>query len=195
MTLSAKYMNTLAVYEYMDTNSLDDIIEGQNIRTWTGRTTEILPHLGISPPQYSPIIGKLKAMGCIAQITRGGGGTPSKWALLYKPTPDLYASSGTTASSADQHSSEAGAAQFQRDVSAIVNTLSSKVDVLLSAMENFDLRLDDLNNRLSSIENATDENLYGFAGEPDEDNPIDLTRPESTNESVDHDHLQSLLGE
>ena len=46
--------------------------------------------LGIPVPAYGKVLGVLKDMGCISQLRRGGGSSPSRWVLWKDPDLELF---------------------------------------------------------------------------------------------------------
>lgn len=60
------------------------------LRIYTGMGTRLFQQLGLGNPYYTAVMRRLLDMDCIRQITRGGGGQPSKWLLLREPTLELW---------------------------------------------------------------------------------------------------------
>jgi hypothetical protein len=50
-----------------------------------GFMTQLFRDLNLSTPYYSRILRRLQRMGCIIQLSRGGGNAPSRWELLKEP--------------------------------------------------------------------------------------------------------------
>lgn len=46
--------------------------------------------LRLSVPYYTSIRKKLMEMGCIRQLKRGGGNSPSQWELIFEPTLEAF---------------------------------------------------------------------------------------------------------
>lgn len=64
---------------------------------YQGHTTRLFRELNLPSPYYTSILTALQNMGCIKQLSRGGGSAESRWELLDDPTMDLFfASSGVT---------------------------------------------------------------------------------------------------
>lgn len=58
---------------------------------WEGFLTRfITEELHLSVPYYSSVTLALKRMGCIKQLRRGGGSSPSQWELITEPTEELF---------------------------------------------------------------------------------------------------------
>lgn len=58
---------------------------------WEGFLTRfITEELHLSVPYYTSVTQALKRMGCVRQLRRGGGSSPSLWELLTEPTEGLF---------------------------------------------------------------------------------------------------------
>ena len=57
---------------------------------YEGKTTQLLTSVGISIPYYSHVMKALQRMGCVEQLRRGGGPTPSRWALWKEPSEEDF---------------------------------------------------------------------------------------------------------
>lgn len=75
------------VYEAMKARASKDA-SGQLY--WEGALTRLVADCGLSNPYYTSVTQSLKAMDCIRQGRRGGGGMGSIWYLLQEPTTELY---------------------------------------------------------------------------------------------------------
>jgi hypothetical protein len=53
-------------------------------------TALVTQQCNLSTPYYTKAVNKLKAMGCIRQLKRGGGSAPSQWELTYEPTVEAF---------------------------------------------------------------------------------------------------------
>jgi hypothetical protein len=53
-------------------------------------TALITGELNLSVPYYSKCTRALKDMGCIKQLRRGGGASPSQWELIEEPTLETW---------------------------------------------------------------------------------------------------------
>jgi hypothetical protein len=58
--------------------------------TWKGYTTYLIEELGLTVSVYTPVMRRLQAMGCIAQVTQGGRGSPSVWNIFDPPTVETF---------------------------------------------------------------------------------------------------------
>lgn len=55
-------------------------------------TQLVTSKLNLSVPYYTAIRKTLLEMGCIRQLKRGGGTSPSQWELIYEPTFEAFQS-------------------------------------------------------------------------------------------------------
>lgn len=86
------YDQCCKVYEAMLRNSqpTDDPM----IRHYRGYTTYLLESEHLSISIYTPVMRRLRSMGCIQQKVRGGRGTPSEWLVIKPPTRQAFARGG-----------------------------------------------------------------------------------------------------
>lgn len=77
-----------------DIKNVDGQIEIGDVNTmivWEGMLTRLITgDLNLSVPYYSSITKSLKNMGCIRQLRRGGGNSPSQWELITEPTEEMF---------------------------------------------------------------------------------------------------------
>jgi len=59
-------------------------------RIYMGALTGLIGDLGYNSGDYSRITKRLVQMGCITQLKRGAGGTPSVWKLNTEPSYEAY---------------------------------------------------------------------------------------------------------
>lgn len=57
---------------------------------WEGFLTHLLDDLGIGKTKYGKLVRLLQDMGCIEQLKRGAGSSPSYWLLIGPPTEEGY---------------------------------------------------------------------------------------------------------
>jgi len=70
-------------YDAMESTAQDGVYEGF--------VTKLLTEdLKIPVPYYGKVLRLLTNMGCIEQLQRGGGTSPSRWRLQTKPTLELF---------------------------------------------------------------------------------------------------------
>lgn len=75
----------------VDVAQVEPADEHRTMIVWEGFLTRfITEELHLSVPYYSSVTQALKRMGCIRQLRRGGGTSPSQWELITEPTPALF---------------------------------------------------------------------------------------------------------
>jgi hypothetical protein len=72
----------LTVYKKMAEEATDDLYEGFS--------TKLVQSCGLPSPYYTAVMRRLKEMGCIEQLRRGGGNAVSVWKLIRPPTEFLF---------------------------------------------------------------------------------------------------------
>jgi hypothetical protein len=88
----AMFGHAVRVYDKMAEEAImEDVhdIEGQTL-VWQGYTTKLVSELGIPVPYYGKILVSLQTLGCIHQLQRGGGNSPSRWAVFHPPEADKW---------------------------------------------------------------------------------------------------------
>jgi hypothetical protein len=83
---SALFDHCVTVYQAMLAKS-HQVPEGT---LYEGALTGLFNDLGFGVAYYTQVTRKLKAMDCIRQVSRGGGGVPSRWLLLQEPSQALF---------------------------------------------------------------------------------------------------------
>jgi hypothetical protein len=87
MQESKMFEHCRTVYEGM----LAVSAEGNGTHVYRGfLSTLIHRELGLPLSYYTEIKGVLEQLGCIEQVKRGGGTTPSEWKLYGPPDPYLF---------------------------------------------------------------------------------------------------------
>lgn len=84
----ALYRHCKTIYASMRENA--DFGQGNTV--YEGRLTELFRACDLATPNYTHVMRELKAMGCVRQLARGGGGAPSQWLLIQEPTIELWSS-------------------------------------------------------------------------------------------------------
>jgi hypothetical protein len=79
----------------MEENSSTVQVEGQPTVVYEGFLTKLVRDVHLPSPYYTFVTNALQSMGCIQQLKRGGGSTPSQWILRYKPTFELFEARAT----------------------------------------------------------------------------------------------------
>lgn len=83
----ALYHHCVTAYNEMLARS--EMVSGECL--YQGHLTLLFKQeLGYTTPYYSHITRKLKAMGCVRMLKRGGGKQKSIWALITQPTLELF---------------------------------------------------------------------------------------------------------
>jgi hypothetical protein len=70
-----------------------DRVEGHDTHViiYEGFLTQLITQkLNLSVPYYTKIRNALIRMGCVRQLRRGGGSSPSQWELNYEPSLDAF---------------------------------------------------------------------------------------------------------
>jgi hypothetical protein len=86
--LPALYGYCCDIYGAMDKES-EATSDG---KIYEGSLTKLVANAGLSNPYYSSVMKALKAMDCVRQLRRGGGGHGSQWLIVQPPTPALWKS-------------------------------------------------------------------------------------------------------
>ena|ERR1700683_2922719 len=68
----------------------EPIYDGGFDVVYEGFLTGLFSELHFAAPQYTIVMQVLKAMGCVEQLTRGGGSAQSRWRLIKPPTIQDY---------------------------------------------------------------------------------------------------------
>jgi len=90
----ALYDHCVRVYDTMLAQAAPEVVEDISdtaVPVYEGYLTKLMSGLGLSTPYYTSIRRTLMDMGCIEQIRRGGGPSPSRWALLQTPEEQVFA--------------------------------------------------------------------------------------------------------
>jgi hypothetical protein len=90
------YEQCVTVFNAMMTHStrVPDKDPDKECLIYRGYTTYLLEQCEISISNYTPIMRRLRTMGCIEQLVRGGRGTPSEWKVIKPPTRAAFARGG-----------------------------------------------------------------------------------------------------
>jgi hypothetical protein len=85
--MPAKYRHCLDVYDVMESRC-EHTPEGV---LFEGSLTNVITQeLALGNAYYTQLVSKLKDMGCIEMLRRGGGPSPSVWLLKRRPTVEAY---------------------------------------------------------------------------------------------------------
>src|SRR3954463_6745034 len=88
----ALYGHLTQVYDAMDMSANDVPTEdGGTRRVYRGHLTKLVTQqLHLAVPYYTEIVHALRDTGAAHQLKRGGGTSPSEWALLTRPTLEKF---------------------------------------------------------------------------------------------------------
>jgi uncharacterized protein YceH (UPF0502 family) len=65
-------------------------IEGEHALVYEGFLTRLFNQLELATPYYTSVMQRLRKMGCVRQLSRGGGNAPSRWELIKDPAWDDF---------------------------------------------------------------------------------------------------------
>lgn len=81
----ALWRHCCEVYAAMEAEAETKTLYEREHLVWEGFLTKLFKALGLNVPTYSAVKNELTNMGCIRQLRRGGGPTPSVWVLFGAP--------------------------------------------------------------------------------------------------------------
>jgi hypothetical protein len=85
------FLHCSAVFELMKKRAEPTTIEGTHALVYRGFLTHLITQdLELATPYYTHVMHRLKKMGCVRQLQRGGGPSPSTWELIEEPTLEAY---------------------------------------------------------------------------------------------------------
>jgi len=127
------FEHCLVVYQQMREQAKGTQIEGRYGLVYEGYLTRLFADLNLAMPYYTAVMRRLKAMGCVKQLARGGGSSPSKWEILDEPSYEEFAAWNERRREND---TQLGQARGQiKALNARVTDLEEKVELLMDAME------------------------------------------------------------
>jgi|SRR5262245_43065976 len=92
--IPALFEHACRVYEEMRRTAVPwkdaQPVDGVQPYVYEGHLTTLFRKLALSVPYYTSIKNQLAGMGCIEQLRRGGGSTPSKWVLWHEPELEAW---------------------------------------------------------------------------------------------------------
>jgi hypothetical protein len=86
---STLFDHCVSVYQEMEAQARDERNDGL---VYEGHLTKLFHQLGLSTPYYTSVMNRLKLMGCVDQLRRGGGSSPSRWRLTRVPNEESFRS-------------------------------------------------------------------------------------------------------
>jgi hypothetical protein len=85
------FLHCSSVFELMKKRATPEIIESTHALVYRGFLTHLITQdLELATPYYTHVMHRLKKMGCVRQLQRGGGPSPSTWELIEEPTLEAY---------------------------------------------------------------------------------------------------------
>jgi hypothetical protein len=131
--IPAMYNHITEVYTRMVDQAKPEDIEGRELLVYEGHLTKlIMRELRLSMPYYTSITRALRSMGCIEQIRRGGGTSPSRWVLWKEPTFEAW--QATDGDKARRGNATTVRDQRVKDLHERVAKLEEIVDQLVKAL-------------------------------------------------------------
>lgn len=83
------YEHCQKIYQEMVAQATDSNDEGL---VYEGFTTQLFSTVGLPVPYYTEVFALLRDMGCVEQLRRGGGNTPSRWRIMGEPDEESFRS-------------------------------------------------------------------------------------------------------
>jgi hypothetical protein len=112
----------------MRSESKPRTIEGSHALVYEGFLTHLITQdLGLATPYYTSVMNRLKKMGCVRQLSRGGGPTPSQWELITEPTLDSFEAAEAARPKPRQ--------DWRGQTDEVVKALLNRVDTLEDQMQ------------------------------------------------------------
>lgn len=87
---SALYEHCLVVYDKMSKEAKMELLDGEELDVYEGFLTSLFKDVGLSVPYYTQVVRMLRAMNCVTQIRRGGGASPSRWVMHFRPDLESF---------------------------------------------------------------------------------------------------------
>jgi hypothetical protein len=84
------FEHCLSVFAKMKAEAKATQIEGVHALVYEGYLTRLFSELQLATPYYTSVMQRLRKMGCVKQLSRGGGSSPSRWELIEEPTFDTF---------------------------------------------------------------------------------------------------------
>jgi archaellum component FlaC len=113
----------------MEESTIMPVEEVGEVLVYEGFLTKLFNTQHLSVPYYSAVMDNLQRMDCVRQMRRGGGTSPSQWALLQPPTTDLWDNMGRTHTPKGRRDRMEGLEQQVRDLRQLVQNLISDFEL------------------------------------------------------------------
>jgi hypothetical protein len=121
-----------AVFEKMKSEAKPRTVEGDHALVYEGFLTHLITQdLHLATPYYTSVMNRLKKMGCVRQLSRGGGPSPSIWELITEPTLDAFEAAEATRSKPKQD----WRGQTDDVMKAMLNRIDTLEDQMATVME------------------------------------------------------------
>lgn len=78
------------VFEAMKAHSKPEKLGTEHALVYEGFLTRLFQERGLATPYYTTVMRRLREMGCVRQISRGGGNSPSRWELVREPDWETF---------------------------------------------------------------------------------------------------------
>lgn len=138
---SVIFDHCVAVYTEMLSQAREEV-DGM---IYEGHLTKLITgHLGLATPRYTLILNHLKIMGCVEQLRRGGGNSPSRWLLRDPPDEDTFRSIENM-----NRAKSGKIAGLEQQIRSLTSTMHSQAG-LIAALQGAVARQQDQLNRLDS---------------------------------------------
>jgi hypothetical protein len=156
------YDHCKAVYDAMAEAAT--IVETETVRmlVWEGFLTKLVQNdLNLAVPYYSSVKMFLTRMGCIRQMRRGGGTSPSQWEVIKPPTKELFAKVDPKATA--RRAAQEAATQQMNDLSTRLGKLETNEATVIAIVNTLTDQLTDALDRISRLEAGVDIRRDGDA--------------------------------
>jgi len=84
------YQHCITIYDAMKETAVVTEFEDSELLAYEGFLTKLFIREHMSVPYYTSVMQELQQMDCVRQLRRGGGSSPSLWAMIQRPTRALW---------------------------------------------------------------------------------------------------------
>lgn len=84
------FIHCITVFGAMHKKAKYEELNERTVPVYEGFLTKLFQELSLATPYYSTVMRRLQKMGCVKQLSRGGGSAPSRWELITEPEYGLY---------------------------------------------------------------------------------------------------------
>lgn len=117
-----------------DEEGHDEVITS-GYQIWEGHTTTLFNRLELPAPYYTDIMRRLKDMGCVEQLRRGGGKALSKWRLIREPNEEDFKKAAEISNRRQPQGAVAALEQQIRDLNKRLISVENDRDGMLVALQ------------------------------------------------------------